>query len=82
MEAMAAFAVEHERIVVKPNFITADVTPGEGRGEYAIFVGRLSEEKGIGVLLKAWQTLRSPIPFGPFMAAGAVVALALQPALR
>ncbi len=27
-------------------------------------------------------TLRSPIPFGPFMAAGAVVALAFQSALR
>jgi glycosyltransferase involved in cell wall biosynthesis len=43
-----------ERIVVKPNFIDPDPGPGSGRGGYAIFVGRLSPEKGIDTLLGAW----------------------------
>src|SRR5215472_13762378 len=35
------------RIVVNPNFVGADAGPGEGRGGYALFVGRNSSEKGI-----------------------------------
>ncbi|MDQ6833038.1 MAG: glycosyltransferase family 4 protein, partial [Chloroflexota bacterium] len=31
-------------------------------GQYALFVGRLSPEKGIGTLLKAWQRLGETIP--------------------
>jgi glycosyltransferase involved in cell wall biosynthesis len=46
-----------ERIVVKPNFIDPDPGPGEGRGGYAVFVGRLSTEKGIESLLAAWRRL-------------------------
>ena len=37
-----------DRIVVKPNFVSPDPGAGEGRGDYALFVGRLSEEKGMG----------------------------------
>lgn len=50
-----------ERLVVKPNFLTSDVEPGDGRGHNALFVGRLSEEKGIEVLLAAWQKLTTPV---------------------
>ena len=43
-----------QRISVKPNSVE---DPGAGRGEggYLLFVGRLSPEKGIGVLLEAAQ---------------------------
>src|SRR5882724_6530140 len=51
-----------ERIVVKPNFVASDLGPKQGRGDYALFVGRLSEEKGLGVLLNAWGRLRELIP--------------------
>ncbi len=46
-----------EKIVVKPNFVDPD--PGErGRvGECALFVGRLSREKGLSTLLQAWGRL-------------------------
>lgn len=46
-----------ERIMVKPNFVDPD--PGMGCGErgFALFVGRLAEEKGIGLLLSAWRLL-------------------------
>jgi glycosyltransferase involved in cell wall biosynthesis len=43
-----------ERIFVKPNFVTPDPGIGAGAGGYAIFVGRLSPEKGVMTLLDAW----------------------------
>ena len=46
-----------ERIVVKPNFVYPDPGMREGSGSYALFAGRLSEEKGVRTLLKAWQRL-------------------------
>jgi glycosyltransferase involved in cell wall biosynthesis len=50
------------RIVVKPNFVSAVPSDSrEPRGEGAIFVGRLSPEKGISVLLEAWKELRVPL---------------------
>ena len=33
------------RISVKPNFVWPDPGPGSGSGGFALFVGRLSEEK-------------------------------------
>jgi glycosyltransferase involved in cell wall biosynthesis len=51
-----------EKIYVKPNFVYPD--PGERNipGNYALFAGRLSPEKGVSTLLEAWDRLRSPIP--------------------
>ncbi len=46
-----------ERIAVKPNFVGDDPGLGSGRGGYALFVGRLSEEKGIQTLADAWRGL-------------------------
>lgn len=51
-----------EKVVVKPNFVHPDPGPGEGRGGYALFVGRLSPEKGVGTLLKAWKRLGGKVP--------------------
>ena len=51
-----------ERLRVKPNFVHPDPGPGEGRGGFALFVGRLSEEKGIRTLLAAWREVRGKIP--------------------
>jgi glycosyltransferase involved in cell wall biosynthesis len=51
-----------EKMVVKPNFVYPDPGPGEGRGGYALFVGRLSPEKGVGTLLAAWERLDRPVP--------------------
>lgn len=47
--------VPAHQIVVKPNFVRPDPGQRNSEGEYAIFVGRLSHEKGVGVLLDAWQ---------------------------
>lgn len=51
-----------EKIVVKPNFVYPDPSPGEGQGGYALFVGRLTPEKGIDTLLAAWERLHTKIP--------------------
>lgn len=60
------------RIMVRPNFIEPDPGPKTEGGDYALFVGRLSEEKGLGVLLEAWSRLRGEVPLriagdGPLM---------------
>ena len=55
-----------DRIVVKPNFVAPDPGAGEGIGGYALFVGRLSGEKGIKVLTDAWKRL----PHIPIRVAG------------
>jgi glycosyltransferase involved in cell wall biosynthesis len=51
-----------DRIVVKPNFIHPDPGPKQGVGDYALYVGRLAEEKGLRTLLTAWSLLREPVP--------------------
>jgi glycosyltransferase involved in cell wall biosynthesis len=51
-----------EKISVKPNFVAPDPGPKEVFGDSAIFVGRLSPEKGVETLLHAWRQLRTPIP--------------------
>ena len=42
-------------IVVKPNVVHPDPGIQSGRGHYALFVGRLSPEKGMRTLMKAWE---------------------------
>ena len=49
-----------KKISIRSNFIYPD--PGEGTGgDYALFVGRLSEEKGIKMLLDTWVKLEGEI---------------------
>ena len=47
-----------ERIVVKPNSVE-DTGVGSGHNDDFLFVGRLSEEKGAAVLLRAWKTAKT-----------------------
>jgi glycosyltransferase involved in cell wall biosynthesis len=46
-----------DRVFIKPNFVYPDPGVGHGDGNYVLFVGRLSEEKGIRTLLEAWKML-------------------------
>ena len=43
------------RMAVKPNLIEEDYGPGRGGDDSVAFVGRLSPEKGVRVLLEAWK---------------------------
>lgn len=51
-----------DKIIVKPNFAYPDPGPGTGRGGYAIYVGRLSAEKGLETLLAAWRHVEDGMP--------------------
>jgi glycosyltransferase involved in cell wall biosynthesis len=50
-----------DRIVVKPNFISKDEGLGTADNAQAVYVGRLSEEKGILCLLEAWRQVREEL---------------------
>ncbi len=56
----AGFAAE--RIMVKPNFVDPD--PGERKtdGAYALYIGRISAEKGLRTVMSAWRRLPEAIP--------------------
>jgi glycosyltransferase involved in cell wall biosynthesis len=51
-----------DKIFVKPNFLSPDPLPGAGKGDFALYAGRLSEEKGIRTLLRAWDVVGPTAP--------------------
>jgi glycosyltransferase involved in cell wall biosynthesis len=71
--------IAEDRVVVKPHFVDPDPSAGTGAGGYALFVGRLAPEKGIDVLLEAWERIGRALPLrimgdgplGPRVAAAA-----------
>ncbi len=50
------------KLAFKTNFLYPAPTPDQGDGGYALFIGRLSIEKGLGVMLDAWRQLDGKIP--------------------
>ena len=48
--------IPEEKLLVKPNFIP-DPGPRLGYEDYIVFIGRLSEEKGVDILLATLKTL-------------------------
>jgi glycosyltransferase involved in cell wall biosynthesis len=50
------------KIFVKPNFVSPDPGARTGIGDYALFAGRISPEKGVRTLVKAWKLLPFPVP--------------------
>ena len=50
------------KISVKPNFVDPDPGERSHSGDYALFLGRLSPEKGLLTLLEAWERLPSAVP--------------------
>jgi glycosyltransferase involved in cell wall biosynthesis len=46
-----------DKIYVKPNFVHSDPGRNKGNRDCALFVGRLSYEKGVWTMLRAWQGL-------------------------
>lgn len=45
------------KVHVKPNALAEDPGAGSSHGGGALFVGRLSHEKGVGLLVQAWKEL-------------------------
>ncbi|MCU0720586.1 MAG: glycosyltransferase family 4 protein [Pirellula sp.] len=52
---MMEFGIESSKIVIKPNALDLDPGFNAIHEDYLVFVGRLSPEKGLAVLLKAWR---------------------------
>jgi glycosyltransferase involved in cell wall biosynthesis len=50
------------KIALKPNFVYPEPGPSAGNGGYAVYVGRLSAEKGVETLLAAWRLLGKRVP--------------------
>jgi len=55
-------AIPEEKIFLRPNFLSADPGARFSPGRHALFVGRLSDEKGIFTLLRAWNRIQIDIP--------------------
>jgi glycosyltransferase involved in cell wall biosynthesis len=56
-----AAGLPSHKVFLKPNCLDPDPGVGEGGGEFCLFVGRLSNEKGISPLLDAWTRFRPPL---------------------
>lgn len=52
--------VPAERLTVKHHFVADPGVTRTGQGEYVLYLGRLTEEKGIRVLMTAWDTYAGP----------------------
>ena len=54
--------VPEDKLFIRPNFIdAARVTPRPGDGNYAVYLGRLSSEKGLWTLVRAFEALKEPL---------------------
>jgi glycosyltransferase involved in cell wall biosynthesis len=58
LERFVACGLPRARISVKPNFLADTAAPASGPGRGALFVGRLTSEKGVDVLLRAAGQVR------------------------
>jgi glycosyltransferase involved in cell wall biosynthesis len=61
-QKFVAAGLPREKILVKPNFVENDPGVNAGPRSFALYVGRLSVEKGVSTLLAAWARLQQPIP--------------------
>jgi glycosyltransferase involved in cell wall biosynthesis len=55
------FGIAADQIFIKPNFVDFNAVVEQGRQPFCLFAGRLSDEKGLWILLDAWRNL-SDIP--------------------
>lgn len=58
-DRLVAGGLPPDRMIVKPNFLNLPRVAAEERESFALYVGRLSEEKGVRTLLDAWRAVRS-----------------------
>ena len=51
-----------DKIAVKPNFVEQGLEAGAGDGNYFLYAGRLTEEKGLRTLLECWKNGKDLAP--------------------
>ncbi|MFD2418476.1 glycosyltransferase [Amycolatopsis pigmentata] len=59
-----------EKMIVKHNFVADPGTRRHGTGEHVLFLGRLTEEKGVRLLMTAWEACAGELGV-PLVIAGA-----------
>ncbi|WP_026957103.1 glycosyltransferase [Algoriphagus vanfongensis] len=62
--ANSSFSLKKEKMVIKPNFVERPIAYLKRRSSSFLFIGRLSEEKGIDLLLDAFILSGYPIRIG------------------
>jgi glycosyltransferase involved in cell wall biosynthesis len=76
---LIASGLDPQRVYLKPNFVAPDPGEGSGGGGYIAYVGRLTQDKGIGTLIDAWNSaddlpslkIAGPGPLSDFVDAAA-----------
>jgi glycosyltransferase involved in cell wall biosynthesis len=61
-ERFIAGGLPASRVVVKPNFVEAGNGDRKHAGNFALYVGRLSPEKGVRTLVRAWREIGTNVP--------------------
>ena len=56
-EKLIKAGLDGSKMMLKPNFAPNDPGHRDGSGRFAVFVGRLADEKGIPTLVEAWKIL-------------------------
>jgi glycosyltransferase involved in cell wall biosynthesis len=54
-ERLVAGGLPADRLVVKPNFVPDPLQQRASEGEFFLYLGRLSDEKGVDLLASAWS---------------------------
>ncbi|EMD29135.1 glycosyltransferase family 4 protein [Amycolatopsis azurea] len=70
-EVLIAAGMPADRLGVKYNYVTDPGKTRQGAGEHLLFLGRITAEKGVGLLMRAWDLLVAaggPLP--PLVIAG------------
>lgn len=71
-QALVEAGMPAERLTVKYNFVEDPARRRTGTGEHLLYIGRLTEEKGVRLLMTAWDRLRERGGAGlPLVIAGA-----------
>jgi glycosyltransferase involved in cell wall biosynthesis len=61
-EKFVSAGLPADKIAIKPNFVHPDPGVGPGGGGFALFVGRLDVQKGVDVVLAAWEAAATRPP--------------------
>ncbi|RSN56914.1 glycosyl transferase [Amycolatopsis sp. WAC 04182] len=70
-EVLVAAGMPTERLAVKYNFVADPGIRRSGTGEHVLFLGRITAEKGIGLLMTAWDRIAAAGGLGmPLVIAG------------
>lgn len=60
-EKFIAHGIDEERLIVKPNFLDIDLEPVKEKSPYLLFIGRLTESKGVLLIKELAEQTQIPI---------------------